>query len=78
MMVCSKPRGGSSLRVEMLIEQSDAVCATALHASGSVLATASGQQHFYPGDHDGTEKDKDEDGEEVEIFYDNSLKLWGL
>ena len=62
----------------MLIEYSDAVCATKLHASGSVLATASGQQHFYPGDHDGMEKDNDENVEEEERLYDNSLKLWGL
>ena len=66
----------------MLIEKLDAVCATSLHSSGSVLATSSGQQHFSPGGHaksdDEDSKEDDDDGGEVEGLYDDSLKLWGL
>ena len=51
----------------------DAVCATTLHSSGSVLATVSGQHHFPHRCRDGTDEEKDE----VEM-YDSSLKLWAL
>ena len=59
----------------MLIRLIDVVCATTLHSSGSVLATASGQYHFPRGCRDGTGEESDEDEQEM---YDSSLKLWAL
>ncbi|KAL8796188.1 MAG: hypothetical protein Q9195_001521 [Heterodermia aff. obscurata] len=53
----------------------DAVCATTFHASGSVLATASGQHHFQHRRRHSTGEESDEDEKET---YDNSLKLWAL
>lgn len=67
------------MRTEMLIRLTDAVCATALHPSGSVLATASGQHHLPRRCRDGSgEEESDEDKDEVEEMYDSSLKLWAL
>ena len=68
------------MRTQMLIRRTDAVCATTLHPSGSVLATASGQHHLRRRCRDDTreEEESDEDKDEMEEMYDSSLKLWAL
>lgn len=63
---------------ERLICLIDSVCATTLHSSGSVLATASGQHHFPRRCRDGTGEESDEDKQEMEEMRDSNLKLWAL
>ena len=62
----------------MLTRLTDAVCATTLHPTGSVLATASGEYHFPSRYRDDTSEETGEDKQKMEEMHNSSLKTWAL
>lgn len=66
------------MELETLIDLIDAACATTLHSSGSVLATASGQQHFLPRNGYNVHEASDKESEKIEESQDSGLKVWAL